>query len=108
MFLFAESVKSEYRQIIVSTKLEQPHVFFLYYLKYDPVRYLQSGGTASGGWAETRNKFDKYLFQPFDYQKMQDGSTLFVGLPSDFPSEVTPIKKIYYLDGTDAIWLVKG
>ncbi len=106
--LFADSIKDQYNRVVVSTKLEQPHMFFLYYLKYDPIRYQKEGGTASGGWAEYRNKFDKYEFKPISYDDMSDGFTLFVGLPSEFPASREVLKKIQYLDGEDAIWIVKG
>ncbi len=106
--LFAESIKDKYDRILVSTKLEQPQAFFLYYLKYDPVKYLAQGGTFSGGWAEDRNKFDKYQFRPIDFSKMQDGKTLFIGQPEEFPSGITTLKKIYYLNGKEAIWIVAG
>jgi 4-amino-4-deoxy-L-arabinose transferase-like glycosyltransferase len=106
--LYAESQKNRFDRIIVSTALDQPHMFFLYYLKYDPVRYLKEGGTASGGWAENRNHFDKYYFQPLGYPEKSDGKTLFVGLPSEFPKGIEALKKIKYLSGEDAIWIVQG
>lgn len=104
--LFADKIKQNYAKIIVSTKLEQPHVFFLYYLKYDPVKYLREGGTVSGGWAEERNKFDKYEFKRIDFAKMNDGKTLFVGLPDEFPANAQILAQIKYLDEKDAIWIV--
>lgn len=106
--LFADTVKDKFDQIIVSTKLEHSNLFFLYYLKYDPIKYLQEGGTNSGGWAEQRNKFDKYLFKQFSYEEMKDGKTLFIGEPNEFTTGVVPLKKIYYLDGKEAIWIVEG
>lgn len=105
--LFSDSIKLNYDRVIVSTKLEQPHEFWLYYLKYDPKKYLQEGGTASGGYLEDRNKFDKYLFKPIDYEKQRaETKTLFVGLPKDFPAGANVIKKFYYLDGEPAIYIV--
>lgn len=105
--LYAETVKSRYDRIIVYPKyeMEQAHIFFLYYLKYDPVKYLQEGGTVSGGWAENRNQFDKYQFKPFNYSEDRDGRTLFIGLPAEFPKEANILKRITYLNGTDAVWI---
>ncbi len=100
---FAESVKQNYDRVIVSTKLEQPHVFFLYYLKYDPAKYLQEGGTVSGGWAEDKNHFDKYYFKPLNQDPANDGRSLFIGLPEEFSSNDRILKTVYYLDGTPAI-----
>jgi len=107
--LFTESIKDNYQRVIVSTKLEQPHEFWLYYLGYDPVKYLQEGGTISGGFLEDRNKFDKYFFKPIDYEKQQqEAKTLFVGLPSEFPLNADVLKVINYLNGEPAIYVVKG
>lgn len=105
---FADSIKGDYEKVFVSTKLEQPHIFFLYYLKYDPAKYLSEGGTVSGGWAEERNHFDKYYFKTIDYNKMKDGKTLFIGLPGEFPDSAKVLKRIYYLNGVEAITIVPG
>ncbi len=99
---YAQSHASQYKKIIVSTKLEQPYMFFLFYLHYDPAKYLAEGGTASGGFAEKRNHFDVYQFRPIDWSKeVKDGSTLYIGSPSEIVS--TPLNTIYYLDGTEAM-----
>ena len=107
--LETEKIKNNYDKIIVSTKLEQPYMFWLYYSKYDPAQYQKEGGTASGGFLEMGNKFDKYLFKEIDYAKQsQEPKTLFVGPPSDFPSDAPILDKINYLDGTPAIYIVEG
>ncbi|MEX2028035.1 MAG: glycosyltransferase family 39 protein [Candidatus Curtissbacteria bacterium] len=103
---FTEETKGMYARVIVSTKLEQPHEFWLYYSKYDPVKYLKEGGTASGGFLETRNKFDKYFFMPIDYKKQkQETKTLFVFAPGDLPPGAKIIKQINYLNGEPAIFI---
>ncbi len=106
--IFAESVKNNYEKIVVSPRLEQPHMFFLYYLKYDPAKYLASGGTVSGGWGEQQNHFAKYYFKFFDFDKERDGKTLFIGTPKEFPTGVSVLKRINYLNGEPAVWIVEG
>ncbi len=104
--LFSDSLKSNYDRIIVSTKLEQPYMFWLYYLGYDPKKYLQEGGTVSGSFKEERNKFDKYQFKQIDYNNQKsEAKTLFVGLPEEFPEGANILKKINYLDKTPAIYV---
>src|SRR3989338_3455596 len=96
-------------RIIVSTKIDQSHEFWLYYLKYDPQKYLTEGGTVSGGYLEDKNKFDKYFFKPIDFDKQQkEAKTLFVGLPSEFPSNIKILKIVYYLNGEPAIYIVSS
>lgn len=103
---FTEQEKGKYDRIIVSTKLEQPHEFWLYYLKYDPKVYQQEGGTASGGYLEDRNKFDKYQFKPIEYEKQkQEQKTLFVTTAGELPGGSKTLKVINYLNGQDAIYI---
>jgi len=91
-----------FQKIVVSTKLEQPHMFFLFYLRYDPASYLAEGGTASGGFAEVRNRFDKYEFRPIEWEKeKRDGSILYIGTPDEITSSF--VKSISYLDGSEAM-----
>lgn len=107
--IYTASVKSNYDKVIVSTKLEQPHEFWLYYLKYDPKKYQQEGGTVSGGFLEDRNKFDKYYFKPLHFSEQKEkGKVLFVGLPEEFPKDIHPVKKINYLNGEEAIYIVES
>ena len=106
---FAWSVKDDYDKVVVSTSLEQPHAFFLFYLKYDPVKYLEEGGTVSGGFREYRNKFDQFEFYLFDYEKDREkGNLLFIGLPDEFPREAKIIKTIYYLNGDEAFKIAES
>ena len=106
--LFTESIKDKYDRVIVSTKVDQPHEFWLYYLKYDPQKYLAEGGTVSGGFLEDRNKFDKYFFKPIIYEKQRaEVKTLFVGFPSEFPTDANILKTIYYLNGEPTIYIAE-
>lgn len=99
---YAEANKSKYEKIVVSTSLEQPHMFFLFYTKYDPSQYLAEGGTSSGGFAEVKNRFDIYEFRPITNwaKENHDGSILYIGTPKEIPGGTMVIP---YLDGTDAM-----
>ncbi len=99
---YVQRIADRYKKIVVSTKLEQPHMFFLFYLGYDPVSYLAEGGTASGGFAEVQNKFGKYEFRPIHWgSEIKDGTTLYVGTPKEIPAP--NLAHISYLDGLPAV-----
>ncbi len=99
---YTEAHKSKYKKIVVSTKLEQPHMFYLFFMKYDPSFYLAGGGTASGGFAEVRNRFDVYEFRPIHWpNELHDGSILYVGTPREILTD--PIYRISFLNGFEAI-----
>lgn len=101
---YAQNHYEEYEKIVVSTKLEQPHMFFLFYLAYDPHTYLQEGGTSSGGFAEVKNKFGKYEFRPINWnEETRDGTILYIASPTELPN--ANLKKISYLNGEDAIFI---
>jgi len=107
MVLVAENLKDKYNEIIVSTELEKSYMFFLYYLKYNPQKYLSQGGTVSGGFAETGNQVDKYKFRPINWEKERRGKdVLLIGSPEDFPKGISAIKTIYDLSGEEVIKLV--
>jgi len=100
---YTKNVYDKYDKIVVSTNLEQPHMFFLFFLKYDPKTYLEEGGTASGGFAEYRNKFGKYQFRIIDWKnEVKDGTILYVGPPGEVPNG-SAIYRISYLNGKPAI-----
>lgn len=99
---YVKSHSADYDKIVVSTRLEQPYMFFLFYLKYDPVQYLAEGGTHSGGFAEYKNKFDKYEFRPINWiSERRDGTVLYVGSPGEIPAP--DLVTIHYLNGEEAM-----
>jgi hypothetical protein len=100
-----KKIQSEYDEVIVSTALDVPHIFFLYYLQYDPATYIREGGTISGGFNEDRNTFGKYSFKPIKSLKILDKKILYVGMNFEIPKGATIIKAIYYKNGSEAFYL---
>lgn len=97
-----EKLKNRYQKIVVSTDLEQSYMFFLFYTKYDPKKYLAGGGTKSGSFEEGHNAFDVYQFRKIDWrQELRDGSILYVGAPNDMPHG--NVANIKFLNGKPAI-----
>lgn len=96
-------MQNKFDKVIVSTSLDQPYIFFLYYLTYDPVKYLASGGTKSGKFDEERNAFDKYEFHSF----MKTGvplnpRVLYVGTPTEVLPGAVSLVTIPYPTGEAA------
>ncbi len=105
---YLEAHKGDYDRIVVSTSLEWPHIFLLYYSKFDPAAYIAQGGTKSGGFAEEGNRYGKYEFHRFRAEDMHATRTLFVGKPEEFQEHIRPIRVIQYLDGTRGIYIAEG
>lgn len=95
---FSEQHRDTYRHVVVSTKLEEPYIFFLFYTKFDPKRYLAAGGTNT-----QPVKFDIYEFRAItDWSKEKhDGKTLYLLAPDEIPT-VTPIHVIRFFDASEA------
>lgn len=108
MVRYVAAHEKDYNKIIASSKLEWPYIFFLYYTKYDPARYLAQGGTKSGSWDEEGNVYDNYEFHRFNYETDSKDGILYIGKPDEFPAGVKPLKIIQYLNGEPAIYIVKG
>jgi 4-amino-4-deoxy-L-arabinose transferase-like glycosyltransferase len=99
---YTELVKKNYKKVVVSTGLEQSYMFYLFYTKYDPVKYLENGGTKSGSFAERANAFDTYEFRPINWDReVFDGTILYVGSPSEMPHGNNA--HIQFLNGKPAI-----
>ena len=98
--------ESAYDRVVVSTTLDQPQIFFLYYLKYDPARYLSEGGTISGKFDTQENHFAKYYFRSVAGDTSYvNQKTLYVSTPAEMPTQATQLADIQYPDGTIAFVL---
>ncbi|MDP1721726.1 MAG: glycosyltransferase family 39 protein [Candidatus Gottesmanbacteria bacterium] len=96
-------MQDKFDKIIVSTSLDQPYIFFLYYLKYDPAKYLASGGTKSGKFDEERNAFDKYEFHTYMNTGVPlDPRVLYVGSPTEVLPGAVELVAIPYPTGETA------
>lgn len=101
---FVHPIHTKYEKVIVANiqPLDQAHMFFLFYTQYPPEKYLEEGGTASGGFREKRNAFQNYVFRPIDWDNESPGD-LIVGRPGDIPQDASILKTAYYLNGEPAI-----
>jgi 4-amino-4-deoxy-L-arabinose transferase-like glycosyltransferase len=97
-----------YDKIIISDKapMDKSYMFLLFYLKYSPQKY-QAFGEESGGFA-VHQKFDKFEFRPIDWSRDSNlKNTLLVGLPSEFPQNVSTLKTVYFPNGQKAMVMVE-
>lgn len=113
MVQVVEAEKDKYDQVMVDLSIDWGYLWFLWYGNYSPQWYLDQGGTISGGFEEEQNTVGKIKFKRFDFNPTFFGSepvtphTLYIGLPSQFPKELTPYKKILDPAGKPAIYIVK-
>ncbi len=102
--IYTQNESKKFDQVIVTnvSPLDQSYMFFLFYTKYDPKKYLSEGGTKSGGFAAEHTAFENYTFRPINWNEDKFmKNTLFIGRPGDLPDNIG--KTINYLDGQQAI-----
>ena len=106
---YLKPIHNKYKKVIVSNvaPMDQSYMFFLFYLKFDPIKYLAKGGTGSGGFQVKSNRFSNFEFRPLNYYEEKDNNILLIGSPSDFPEVFKTIKTIYYPDGSPVIKVVE-
>ena len=91
-------LEDKFENVIVSTSLDQPYMYFLFYKKYPPKKYLSEGGTISGSIFADKNKFGKYAFAKIDQQNLNQ-NTLYITKANENVPGLTTIKKILQTDG---------
>jgi len=101
-------IQKNYSKIIVSntSPMDQSYMFFLFYLKYDPGKYLSEGGTSTGV-IEGENKFSNFEFRKIDYNAEKEKNILLVGSTFDFQEVYKTVHEANYPDKSIAIKAVE-
>ncbi len=95
--------QDNYDRIYVSTKLEQPYIFFLFYSRYNPKKYLQNGGTKIIDSGSEDFCVEKVCFTKVKEEMFQESKRLFIGLPEEFKSRQEIVARIKTPDGEEII-----
>lgn len=106
---YLNPIQSKYKKIIVSNRgyMDNSYMFFLFYQKYDPRKYLAEGGTRISGIERNGNQYLNFEFRNFKYYDEKDTPVLFIGASDDFSEEFKVVKRIYFPDGTEAMRVVQ-
>ena len=88
-------VEGKYETIIITTKYDQPHIFFAFYNQINPTQYQTYAETAGQG-------FDRYIFKKIDQEDFARQNTLIVAEPERAPSDLEAQTTIPFLDGSIA------
>ncbi|MEK7616930.1 MAG: phospholipid carrier-dependent glycosyltransferase [Patescibacteria group bacterium] len=105
--------KDEYDLIVFTRHYGEPHMFTLFYLNYDPVRYQNDPNLIrfeTYDWVRVL-KFDNFYFPDLgdkgtrfeDIVRENSGKKiLFIGRGEDFPKEIPRILSVNFLNGENA------
>ena len=109
--------KDEYDEIVFTRHYGEPHMFTLFYLKFDPAKYQNSPNLdrfETNDWVWVL-RFDKFYFPDLGdagtrYEdiiaKNKGKKILFIGKPGDFPENINRLKIVNFLDGKRAFEVV--
>lgn len=105
---YVVNIHNNYNKIIVSNAgtMDQSYMFFLFYMKYSPQKYLLDGGTLTGK-IEGINKFANFEFRKFDYSQEKEKNILLIGSTSDFQEVYRTVHEANYPDKSIAIKAVE-
>lgn len=108
-----------YDEVVFTRHYGEPHMFTLFYLKYDPLNYQKNPNLVryeTNDWVWVL-KFDKFYFpdlgdkgtQFADIIKANPGKKLlFVGRAGDFPKDLPRLYSINFLNGENAFDIVES
>lgn len=109
----AQFLRGSERQIIVSRKLSEPHIYFAFANKTNPTSYqtntLNWNFEAKGfTWVDQMGEYslENITFTNFYYPAWKDKNVILVGRPDEFPENLIPIKKFSDPSGNDLIYVV--
>lgn len=109
--------QDEYNMIVFSRHFGEPHMFTLFYLNYDPVKYQNDPNLIrfeTNNWVWV-SRFDKFYFpdlgdkgtqQKDILEQYKDKKILFIGKSGDFPYGGRKLKEIRFLDGNIAFEII--
>lgn len=110
-------IQSKYKIIKFEQSYNQPYIYFLFFQKYDPVKYQRQARLAENKYGDVGlvDKLDNISFVQLDWPRDRgEKGTLFVADPltiapqdSQDPRNFKVIDEIKYLDGQTAFRLVE-
>jgi len=112
-----ESEYDNYDKFFITKKYGEPHEFMLFYLSYDPGKYLNNPylsrySQSDWYWVDS---FDKFVFindweikeKIENLEKNEDQNYMLITSPSNYPENLDKIKTIEFLDGQPAFEIIK-
>jgi len=97
---YAKQYENEYKKIVITYRIDQPYIYYLFYNKIDPAWY-QKNWFKKGNIGRFERKIGKYEFRYIDFNKdSKEEDVLLIGTPDEIPQSAKVIKEIKYLDGS--------
>lgn len=106
---YIQQNQDKYKKIVITDKYDQPYILLLFYLKYDPAKYIESTkgiGDNKFGFS-TISSFDKYEFRPMAKEEVINSKdVLFVGTEEEIGEGGNLLKVINFPNSLTAFKIV--
>jgi 4-amino-4-deoxy-L-arabinose transferase-like glycosyltransferase len=102
---YVQSVADAYDRIVISDRapMDQSYIFFLFHTKFPPHEYQKLSSEMREGGRVMR-KIGKYEFRGIAWDNEEKSTrTLYLGTPSEIPSNIAALKTVNYPDGSPAM-----
>ena len=103
---------NKYDKIYFTKKYGEPHIFYMFYLKYDPARYQQNPTLvrfekSNWRWVDRLDKI--YFINDWELEKLLENEkdALVVSSPASAPRSAKKLETIYFLDGSKAFEIIE-
>jgi len=93
---YIEQNGTEYEKIYFTDKANQPYIYLLFYLRYDPSKFQNESVEriySPDNWQRVKS-FDKFVFCDIDQCYNKNDDNLYIARPSDLPS--VQARKVFY------------
>ncbi|EKD94536.1 MAG: hypothetical protein ACD_26C00034G0071 [uncultured bacterium] len=116
---YIKNNQDKYDLVVFTRSYGEPHIFTLFNLKYDPLKFQNSSNLErfeTFNWVRVL-RFDKYYFPDLGdigtkYEDIiktnPNKKILFVGKKGDFPEYKKVLERINFLDGSEAFEIVEN
>jgi hypothetical protein len=114
---YLEEVDENYVKIRVSRSLGVPHIWMMFYQRWEPSevqKYSKDWLVYDDGERVSIDQYDgyqlgNYIFGNIYYEdRLYEENTLFVGRPEDFPGDVSPLKTIKNSADKPSVYIVES
>lgn len=103
---------SNYPKIYFTKRYGEPHVFYLFFSKYDPEKFqsnpeLVRYGRSNWRWVDRLDKI--YFINDWEVKEIlkNEKNALIISSPENYPENAKKLEAIYFLDGSKAFEIVK-
>ncbi len=97
----------KFDHVVVSDRLNQPYIFALFYLKYDPGKFRREVlyNTSIRKATSSVKSFNKFIFTNIDYYNLPKGRILIFSTPTDKMDELKAKEVILNHDNSPGIYV---